>query len=395
MSEGRIQYLTARFFQQQCTPAEREELARWIALSADDAALQQVLERAWATYEPAVQLSHDVSSRMLENIFRKDEATEKVAVVRPFRRVWRYVAAAMLAGMLLLSGYWLLQQHQPVKPGVPAPLAVAKVPVPPPGGNKATLTMADGTVITLDSTMNGMVVQQQQVRITKSDSGLVVYQQLVAPDATPAYNTLTVPRGGQFKVILSDGSQVWLNAMSSLRYPVVFSKGNREVELSGEGYFEVVAGAAQPFHVKVKGMEVVVLGTGFNVAAYPEETAVTATLLTGKIQVIGGGKHLSLIPGLQASLNKQTNELTKTMVNTNETIAWKNGRFIFNGVPIKEIMRQLCRWYDMDVTYAGVSDERFYAEIPRFANAAEAFSILELTGKIHFRLNGRHATVYP
>lgn len=393
MSEGRIDYLAARFFQQTCTPAEKEELAQWITQSADDAELQQLLERVWTNYEPVAQLTAESSSRIIGDILGRHHTAAANTPVRRMRTPLRYAAAAAVIIAALTGGYlaWKSGSRPPAAPAVvkTAPQGI------PPGSNRATLTMADGSVITLDSTMNSTVMAGQQVRIIKTDSGLVTYQQLAVPDAKPSYNTLTVPKGGQFRVMLADGTQVWLNAMSSLRYPVTFSESTRKVELSGEAYFEVAASPRQPFLVKVNDMELTVLGTSFNVNAYPEETFVHTTLLTGKVVVKHNHVSLPLMKGYQAALNRRTGQLTSIPVNTAEAVAWKNGKFLFNGTPMKDIMRQLSRWYNVEVVYAAPVEEEFYAEIPRFANAAEALRILELTGKVHFRLEGQRVTVYP
>lgn len=393
MSEGRIDYLVAKFFRQACTPEEKRELAQWIEQSADDAALQQVLERAWAAYEPVAELTAESSSRIIGNILGKHETITANTGLRPMRKTWRYAAAAAVIVSALAGGY-MVWKSAPSTPSAPAVAKTEKKEVPP-GGNRATLTMADGTVIPLDSTGNNTVIAGHNVRIVKTDSGLVTYQQLAARDARPSYNTLSVPAGGQFRVVLADGTKVWLNAMSSLRYPDMFGEGVRRVELTGEAYFEVSASAAQPFLVKVNDMELTVLGTSFNVTAYPEEPMVNTTLLTGKVVVKHHNVSLPLKQGYQAVLDRRTGQLTSTQVDTNEAIAWKNGKFLFNGTPMKEIMRQLSRWYNIEVAYAGEVNEQFYAEIPRFANAAEALRILELTGKVHFRLEGRRVTVYP
>lgn len=394
MSEGRIDDLVAKFFQQTCTPAEKRELAAWIEQSADDAALQRVLERAWAHYEPVADLTPTASSRILDDILGRQEETGPVtARIRPMRRTWRYVAAAVT--IVALAGGYIVWKSRPQTPSAPAVAQAVKKDVAPPGGNRATLTMADGSVIPLDSTMNNTVITGSNVRIVKTDSGLVTYQQLAVQGAKPSYNTLAVPAGGQFRVILADGTKVWLNAMSSLRYPDMFPEGTRKVELTGEAYFEVSASAAQPFLVKVNDMELTVLGTSFNVMAYPDEAFVNTTLLSGKVVVKHHNVSLPLKQGYQAALNRRTGQVTITQADTNEAIAWKNGRFLFNGTPIKEIMLQLSRWYNIEVIYAGEVNEQFYAEIPRFANAAEALRILELTGKVHFRLEGRRVTVYP
>lgn len=303
------------------------------------------------------------------------------------QRWWYYAAAVVF--IIGLSGtlYWQQGVHKssgPVKLATTADMA--------PGGNKAILKLANGSSVVLNDTQNGIIGQQGGVRVIKMNSGLLAYQpEQVTATATTViqYNTLTTPRGGQFRVILPDGSQVWLNAASALKYPTAFAKGGRTVELTGEGYFEIADKADQPFRVKVKGLDVLVLGTHFNINAYDDEPAYTTTLLEGKVKV--SGDHFSgiLQPREQLQLKSNNDWRIIKGVDADMTVAWKNGLFSFNRADIKTVMRQLARWYDVEVVYdTKTTQQAFVGEIPRNVSLSKALDILRLSD-IHFVAEGK------
>jgi ferric-dicitrate binding protein FerR (iron transport regulator) len=214
------------------------------------------------------------------------------------------------------------------------------------------------------------------------------------------YNTVSTRRGGQFQVVLPDGSKVWLNTVSSLRFPTAFTGTERVVELTGEAYFEVEKNAAQPFRVHVstagdKGMDVRVLGTQFNVMAYENEAEIRTTLLEGAVKVMQGDKGKVLAPGQQAKLNRLGGLVLDENADVELAMAWKNGFTSFKSADIRSIMRQVERWYDIDVAYEGdVPDRTFSGGISRDANLSELIRLLEVS-KIHFRMDGRRLTVTP
>lgn len=370
---------------------------------------------AWLAVRPAhtraflAQASEwPVLEAALTTLYRVDEETARADVwarigtsipekapsaIRPLRRYWVAAAAAVL---LVVTGlYWLTgrQDQHPV---------VAKVHYRkdlPPGGNKATLQLADGSVITLDSARNGQLAAQQHVLVVKDSTGIITYQPTVS--ATPAplvFNTIRVPRGGQYQVVLPDGTHVWLNAASSLRYPTAFAGDERSVELTGEAYFEVAPDARRHFQVHVAGSrptDVEVLGTSFNVNAYEDEHANVTTLVSGKVKVVAQSQYALLQPGLAAFTYAGGRPVQLRPADEAAALAWKEGLFYLQDADITDIMRQLSRWYDVDVVYDGTVKQHFVGRIPRNMNLSAVLKVLESTGWVHFSVEGRTVTVRP
>ncbi|MGH2649401.1 MAG: FecR family protein [Ginsengibacter sp.] len=266
-----------------------------------------------------------------------------------------------------------------------------------PGGNKAILTLANGSNIILDSVHNGTLSSQGTIKIIKVGDGQLAYSKAGEEIKDEVvFNTITTPKGGQYQLTLADGSKVWLNAASSLHYPVAFSGNERKVELTGEGYFEVAKNKEKPFIVSVNNTEVEVLGTHFNVNAYTDESSIRTTLLEGSVKVSKGNTHSFIVPGEQASISKESDEMSIIKnVNLEETVAWKNGIFQFSHANIETIMRQVARWYDVDVSFeSGIPDKRFDGKFYRNVNASEVFKILE-EGGIHINIVGKKVIVSP
>ena len=265
-----------------------------------------------------------------------------------------------------------------------------------PGGNRAILKLADGTEIILDSANTGMLAERGFSSVRKSKDGQVVFetnqQTQVASQTKPLINTLSTPRGGQYQIILPDGTKVWLNAASVLRFPNVFTGKQRVVELEGEAYFEVAKNTKMPFNVLVNNMKVEVLGTHFNIMAYADESSTNTTLLEGLVRIVKGNESKMIVPGEQALVN---GSILVAKVNVQDAIAWKNGLTSFNNADIKSIMRQVERWYNVDVTFKGTFPPRtFTGEISRDANLSELFKILQLSN-INFKIEGENVIVTP
>ncbi|HEY9197254.1 MAG TPA: FecR domain-containing protein, partial [Mucilaginibacter sp.] len=231
--------------------------------------------------------------------------------------------------------------------------------------------------------------------VNKTADGRIVYNAEDGAGADKAgMNTMTTPRGGQYWVVLPDGSRVLLNAASSLTYPTAFNGNERRVELTGEAYFEVAHNPAKPFRVSSSGQMVEVLGTHFNINAYQDEAAVKTTLLEGRVKVRAADKNKVrfLQPGQQSVVNAQTFEVNT--VETDEAVAWKDGQFVFEGDNIQHIMRMISRWYDVEISYAGTPpDDNFGGNVSRFSNVSEVLKALQLTGKVRFQIEGRKITV--
>jgi ferric-dicitrate binding protein FerR (iron transport regulator) len=268
-----------------------------------------------------------------------------------------------------------------------------------PGGNKALLILANGSTVTLDSAKDGVLATQGDTKVEKLAGGKLAYatEGRTGDGTAPAvlYNTVRTPNGGQYQVTLPDGSRVWLNAATSLRFPTTFAGADRTVELNGEAYFEVAPLKDHPFQVKVGHMTVNVLGTHFNVMAYGDEESIRTTLLSGAVRIEGGNSPKRLEPGQEARLNPLTMNMVVAEADTDQAVAWKNGLFQFDGAGLKEVMRQVARWYDVDIQYEGTVERHFSGYIARSAPLTEVLHMLERAGKTQFTLEGRTVTVKP
>ena len=327
-----------------------------------------------------------------EEVWARIESSVAAAEDSRIRRMpQRWWAAAAILLLLASGSYFFLGRQHPK-----TEVAVIKKDVPvndvAPGGNKAVLTLANGSTIILDNAQNGTLSSQGNIKIIKLDDGQLAYDRSGVPgNAEVLYNTISTPKGGQYQLTLSDGSKVWLNAESSLRFPAAFSGKERKVELTGEGYFEVAHNAAKPFIVTKNDVEIEVLGTHFNVNAYEDENMIRTTLLEGSVKVNRGNASALITPGEQARINNSTGEITvKEEVDLDEAVAWKNGKFIFNDADIKSIMRQLEKWYDVSVIYdKEVPDEEFVGSVSRDVNISQILEMLEKTGSVNFEIKGR------
>ena len=287
-------------------------------------------------------------------------------------------AAASIILLFAIGGVWMQGLLGPdEKHGMTAQINVDLEP----GSEKAVLTLSDGSTVILDTAGNGLLARQSNTDIIKLADGQIGYASKGKESLRVIYNTITTPRGGEYSVILPDSSRVWLNAESSIRFPVAFSGRKRAVEITGEAYFEVIKDQNMPFVVSVNGIKIEVLGTSFNVRAYSDEEAVTTTLVTGSVRVASGANDASLVPGQQARADNAGLIEINNDADIEAIIAWKNGLFIFNGDNIEEIMGQIGRWYDVAVTYDGVmTDETFSGIISRRSKVSQVLQLLEPYG---------------
>ncbi|PWS30404.1 FecR family protein [Pedobacter paludis] len=263
-----------------------------------------------------------------------------------------------------------------------------------PGGNKAVLTLADGRKVDLDDAKEGQIANQNGILIRKTKNGEIEYVAQAGASDISGINTISTPRGGQYQISLPDGSKVWLNAATTLKYPYSFGKGERLVELNGEAYFEVFKDKTRPFRVKTAEETVEVLGTHFNINSYNDEGAVKTTLLEGSVKVTSGLANVKLHPGEQSQLNKENNNLiVDKQLDLDKEMAWKNNIFSFDNDDLETVMRQISRWYDIDVVYKGkIKNEKYVGEIPRNSNLSDVFEILELN-HVHTDIKGKVLTI--
>jgi len=267
-----------------------------------------------------------------------------------------------------------------------------------PGRNRAILTLANGKKLDLDGTQTGMISREGASIVSKTADGKLTYGTNTDTQYKNAliYNTIETPRGGQYELTLGDGTKVWLNAGSSLKYPTTFTGKERSVELTGEAYFQVAKNKEKPFNVVLKGMKVEVLGTHFNVMAYDDEQKIETTLLEGSVKLTKNGNTRMLVPNQQGLLANGASDFSVRTVNTENVIAWKNGFFKFDDENIETIMRKVARWYDVDISYKGnLKYKNFGGTVARFKDISQLLTTLELTGTVHFKIDGRRITVMP
>jgi transmembrane sensor len=332
----------------------------------------------------------EVKRNILHNLNEKihNRAAKK------FKGYWIAVAASVVFAIGFL---WMFEQKNYQKFDKQAKTTQSGGRQILPGFNKATLTLADGSNIDLNAARSGPLSKQGGALVGKTGNGKLIY------DANPTdgnkgaviNNILTTPRGGQYQLVLSDGTKVWLNAASSLKFPAVFTGKERNVELIGEAYFEVAKNKNMPFKVSTGKLNIEVLGTHFNVSAYQDDDAIKTTLLEGSVKLTTANNKALLKPGEQATLGQQQH-INIQSINTDEAVAWKNGYFVFNNENIQCIMKKISRWYDVEVVYSGKVDENdFGGTVSRFDSVNEVLRSLELTGTVHFKLDGRRITVMP
>ena len=316
------------------------------------------------------------------------------AIVQPLRRdMWfRYSAVAAVVAMMFGTALFFNSSNDHADE-----LAKADQTIKP-GGNNAILTLANGQQIILNNTQNGQIASQAGVTVVKTAEGLLTYVVDVVAGAgvetaAPLKNTITTPKGGEYSVVLPDGSEVHLNAASSLTYPAFFAKHDRSVELTGEAYFSVAKDAARPFKVSTGSHEVEVLGTRFNLNAYDNEASIKTTLEEGSVRINDEGRTEQLSPGQQMVSGKGDNKVfLKRNVNVDKYIAWKNGFFTFEKDDLKSVMRQIARWYDVDVTYDGEVSARFSGELFKSSKLSTVLKILEING-LNFQVKGKNIIV--
>jgi ferric-dicitrate binding protein FerR (iron transport regulator) len=259
-----------------------------------------------------------------------------------------------------------------------------------PGSDKAMLTLTDGSVIILDST-GSRAIKQGNTAIHEHSGQLQYLQQ--EQETVSGLNTLATPRGGQYRLRLPDGSNIWLNAASSITYPTAFTGSRRKVAITGEVYMEIAKNENMPFEISVNGIEITVLGTRFNVNAYKDEPSITTTLLEGAVKVSRGNNDQLLMPGQQEQLLPNGKVEIVNDIDTASIVAWKNGMFSFNDADIPAVMRQINRWYDAEIVYQSEVSQHFMGSIPRTVPISKLLTMLELTGRLHFRIDGRKIIV--
>ena len=391
----RLEILFEKYYKGQATHEEMAELQELLART-DDNGLSDLVTSAWETLEqPDPQLAIPDAEGLKKILGDKHPGELLVPAARTGRigriRTWAWAAAAMLAGVMAVGAYYLVNRN-----GNQTTKVVARVSDVAPGTNKAILTLSDGSSLTLDSA--GTQVIRQGATAIQQQGASLKYD--AKRGAATVYNKLSTPRGGQFQVVLSDGTKVWLNAASSIRYATVFTETERTVEVNGEAYFEVAPDQNRPFKVVINDhYAIYVLGTSFNIKAYADEPPFKTTLLEGAVKAALTGdneKSIVIKPGQQVQLreNDRSLQLVKE-VNIEQEMAWKYGNFNFEGQTLEEVMKQISRWYDIDVVFEnGVPPISFGGGMSRDVNLNAVLDFLR-DSRIHFRLekNGKRLIV--
>lgn len=381
-----IYHLIEKYLDGSITPAEEAQLMAWYQ------------EHNQADVEWPVTNAGEEEQVRLRMLRRLNEHISPATRTRTTRRPWYYIPAAASVLLILGLATWF---YYPQLLRSTNTTQTSKAIVP--GGNKAVLTLDNGDKVVLESAQNGVISQQGNASVNKTDSGTLLYNNNVTGNAatTIVYNTLSIPYGGQYQVTLQDGTKVWLNAGSSMRFPASFPGNERNVTLTGEAYFEVAKDKARPFLVTVNEgpgtpMTVQVLGTHFNINAYPDEQQHIVTLLEGAVKVGCGAANALLVPGKEAILNKISGKINIAEGDTEAATAWKNGYFLFDNEKVENIMKQIGRWYDVEISYQGdVSGKAIGGSLPRSKDVTEVLNTLELTGTVHFKIEGRRIIVMP
>ncbi len=387
----RLEELFIKYIKNECTEEElrfllaqlKSEDNKLLLENLIDAGLKEAVTENF-TDQPAVQQRiADARKEIHKRTFQKNT---------PFKlSAWNRVISAASIILCIGAALYFYTANEPLTKPVVRTAAIVQ------GGDKAILTLSDGSTISLTDKPDGNISNQPGLTITKTADGEIVYEtKEVSGDNGNSkdeekYNTITTPRGGKFSVVLPEGTRIWLNAASSISYAATFSE--RSVILTGEAYFEVAKIKDKPFKVVTGNQTLEVLGTHFNVSSYPDEPLIKTTLLEGSVRVKGKNEAI-LKPGEQSQTNQNADGFHIVNVDPDAEIAWKNNLFFFENESIKEIMLQIARWYDVEVVYKdNVSHKKVWGSITRFSEISKVLDILELTGKIHFKVEGRRITV--
>ena len=432
-----IEYISSLLLKkakEELSAEEQAALNNWLSSRPD--ADKQFFETLTRTDEIEKALHYmyaiDEERALVDVLNTIQPVTVQIVPVVPVRKMrwgkkilFKYVAAAIVTGAVVTTAVVVFNRPEKNKDLAQLPVEQRYHNDVLPGNDRAILQLADGSTIILDSIQNGKIADQGSAAINKQD-GIVMYNSgqknssnIRVTQGTGAafiaYNTLRTPKGGQYQLQLPDGSKVWLNAQSSLRFPATFTGNERLVELTGEAYFEVEKDPNKPFRVNIlsstggskgdrPGGIVEVLGTHFNINAYDDEEVIKTTLLEGKVKMsaipdksglAGNPQSAILSPGEQVSLSQSSHLSQPIPVQTEEVTAWKNGLFRFQDASIESIMRQIARWYDVDIVYERKIDNQFIGTIPRQVPVSTVLKILESTGWVHFKIEGKKITVAP
>lgn len=391
----RWRHLVDGYMQGTCTRGELDEFLETLRDNPAGQGLAEEFQRYWSAAEALSaptdaewERRYDEMMDKANRLLGEDSGPRRE---RRRRRYVRLVAAAVILGLLWGGWWWYRNPYVGVSVSPDPPSTAATIQ---PGGNKAILVLAGGTPVVLDSLHTQDLPRQGASRVQRLGNGQIRYTVVGSSSATPVFNTLKVPKAGQYRIVLPDGTGVWLNAASTLTYPTAFTGRVRQVQLTGEAYFEIASDPDHPFVVRAGGITAKVLGTRFNVMAYPDEPTTNTTLLEGSLKVSTTSEGMLLHPGQQARTKPFSGDIRVQRCDTAEAVGWKDGLFRFHDTDLKTIMRQVARWYDVRVTYQGdISDRDFTGTLSRNVSLDHVLQVLALS-KVHFKVTGSVITVF-
>lgn len=380
ISENKISDLIVRHLKGQLNEEQEKELQEWLKQPGRQELFDRIVSK----------------ERILKKSFEYDQFNQEDAWIKLEKQIkpkldyrkWLAYAAVLLIPLVI--GFLLLQERPEYEPGL------AEVQKIEPGSSNAVIYFSNGEVIDLSKDTLDVIRSKENLLVERDSNQLKINNEELMAGEAHRMNRIVTPIGGEHNVKLPDGTVVWLNADSYLEFPSKFSSKQRKVIAKGELYFDVKSNKEWPFVVETKGMELKVLGTEFNIRAYDDEAEIKSTLVEGSVQVNNFlGKNIILSPGRQAVINKSNNSIKDVEANIEETIAWKNGQFIFDGRRLENIMYELARWYDIKVFFANstVKDKKFSVDVQRYGQIEDILTLIEGTGDARFTIKGNVITV--
>jgi ferric-dicitrate binding protein FerR (iron transport regulator) len=392
MSNNRLKYLLDQYISKTISPEDEQELFTLIAQGNYDDEIKEYMSGLWQMQYSEL-MTKQQSKRILNAVFNHKSA-KVVSIQRAPKRRFIWVAASIILIVASVSLYLLVGRHTST-PSLSNNQNKQTTNDVMPGTSGAILKLDDGSSIVLDNASNGNLIHQGNTLVVKNGAGISYVNDAAKNGTQIHYNTVETPKGRQFQLILEDGTKVWLNAASSIKFPVAFIGKQRIVEITGEAYFEVAKDKLKPFQVMCNGSMVEVLGTHFNVNAYADEESMNTTLLEGSVKIVKGSNQKIIRPGEQAQVHNDGSVHTTTNINIDEVVAWKNNTFLFDNTDVKKLMRQLSRWYNVDVVFKGSTEEplTLYGTISRTATLSTVLKMLESTGDVKLSIEGKRIIV--
>jgi len=403
MNQNKLEELLGLFVDGGISREDYDLLFDYIRANPEDEELNIAIDTVFKNSKRFNSLKIDDREMIFQNIIRNKHFESKIQHVTEINpsiapRLWYQLGIAASILILITTGLFFYTNRTPDHK-LAIKVIEPKAAVITPGDDKAILTLSDGSKIILEDAKNGILANQAGVSIQKTSDGKLLYSfsnsaNSVSPQSEEnlLYNKIETPVGGKYQVNLPDGSKVWLNSSSSLRFSALFNGDTREVELSGEAFFDVSKNKSKPFKVITKDQIVEVLGTQFNINSYSDEGSIKTTLIEGSVKIIYKDKVVLLSPGQQFQPKESVAKVVEA--DTEEVVAWKDGYFVFKNEDIQSIMRKLSRWYNVEVSYSGsIPDVGFGGNISRSKDISEVLDVLQLTNAVHFKVEGRRITV--